>query len=141
MKKGLLIVNTGNGSSFQTGLDVAQLARDKEALRRSSRQTRDAELRMTAWHCGVTKPVIAAVNGVCAGGTGAFIEEIAHRLDVPVLPPGSAALSTPPLEPALRQSIDQLAAAAHLMHDAVERIDTSRQQFTAAWSEFKSLVA
>ena len=36
---------------------------------------------------------------------------------------------------------DQLAAAAHLMHDAVERIDTSRQQFTAAWSEFKSLVA
>ena len=43
-----VIVNTGNGAAFQTGLDVGQLAGDKEALRRSSRQTRDFELRMTA---------------------------------------------------------------------------------------------
>ncbi len=28
-----VIVNTGNGRAFQTGLDVAQLARDKDALR------------------------------------------------------------------------------------------------------------
>lgn len=69
------IVTTGSGNAFQTGLDVAQLARDKEALRRSSRQTRDAELRMTAWHCGVTKPVIAAVNGVCAGGGLHFVAD------------------------------------------------------------------
>lgn len=69
------IVTTGNGKAFQTGLDVAQLAGDKEALRRSSRQTRDAELRMTAWHCGVTKPVIAAVNGVCAGGGLHFVAD------------------------------------------------------------------
>ena len=69
------IVTTGNGAAFQTGLDVAQLARDKEALRRSSRQTRDAELRITAWHCGVTKPVIAAVNGVCAGGGLHFVAD------------------------------------------------------------------
>ena len=62
------IVNTGNGHSFQTGLDVKQLANDPEALRASSRQTRDFALRMTSWHCGVTKPVIAAVNGICAGG-------------------------------------------------------------------------
>jgi enoyl-CoA hydratase/carnithine racemase len=40
-----VIVNTGNGRAFQTGLDVAQLARDKEALREQSRRTRDAELR------------------------------------------------------------------------------------------------
>ena len=70
-----VIVTTGNGKAFQTGLDVAQLASDKEALRRSSRQTRDAELRMTAWHCGVTKPVIAAVNGVCAGGGLHFVAD------------------------------------------------------------------
>lgn len=69
------IVTTGNGKAFQTGLDVAQLARDKEALRKSSRQTRDADLRMTAWHCGVTKPVIAAVNGVCAGGGLHFVAD------------------------------------------------------------------
>ncbi len=69
------IVSTGNGKAFQTGLDVAQLASDKEALRKSSRQTRDAALRMTAWHCGVTKPVIAAVNGVCAGGGLHFVAD------------------------------------------------------------------
>jgi enoyl-CoA hydratase len=69
------IVNTGNGRSFQTGLDVAQLARDPAAMRRSSRQTRDFELRMTAWHCRVRKPVIAAVNGICAGGGLHFVAD------------------------------------------------------------------
>ncbi|MBV9637961.1 MAG: enoyl-CoA hydratase/isomerase family protein [Mycobacteriaceae bacterium] len=62
------IVNTANGSAFCTGMDVVQVARDKEAMRRHSRRTRDAELKISAWHCGVWKPVIAAVNGVCAGG-------------------------------------------------------------------------
>jgi enoyl-CoA hydratase/carnithine racemase len=70
-----VIVNTGNGSSFQTGLDVRQLARDPDAMRRSSRQTRNFSLRMTAWHCGVWKPVIAAVNGVCAGGGLHFVAD------------------------------------------------------------------
>src|SRR4051812_34803632 len=70
-----VIVNTGNGSAFQTGLDLAELANDKEALRKSSRQTRDFELRMTAWHCGVGKPVIAAINGICAGGGLHFVAD------------------------------------------------------------------
>ena len=70
-----VIVNTGNGGAFQTGLDVAQLATDKEALREQSRRTRDAELRFTAWHNGVWKPVIAAVNGVCAGGGLHFVAD------------------------------------------------------------------
>jgi enoyl-CoA hydratase/carnithine racemase len=70
-----VIVNTGNGAAFQTGLDVAQLAQDKEALRVQSRRTRDAELRFTAWHNAVWKPVIAAVNGVCAGGGLHFVAD------------------------------------------------------------------
>jgi len=69
------IVNTGNGHSFQTGLDMGQLANDPEALRASARQTRDFALRMTSWHCGVTKPVIAAVNGTCAGGGLHFVAD------------------------------------------------------------------
>lgn len=68
-----VIVNTGNGRSFQTGLDVRQLARDKAALREQSRRTRDADLNMTAWHNHVSKPVIAAVNGTCAGGGLHFV--------------------------------------------------------------------
>ena len=70
-----VIINTGNGNSFQTGLDVKQLANDREALRASSRQTRDFTLRMTSWHCDVDKPVIAAVNGVCAGGGLHFVAD------------------------------------------------------------------
>lgn len=63
-----VIVNAANGTAFCTGMDVVQVARDKEAMRRHSRRTRDAELKISSWHCGVWKPVIAAVNGVCAGG-------------------------------------------------------------------------
>lgn len=63
-----VIVNTANGRSFCTGMDVVQVARDKDAMRKHSRRTRDAELRISSWHCDVWKPVIAAVNGVCAGG-------------------------------------------------------------------------
>ena len=70
-----VIVNTGNGPMFQTGLDVGQLARDREALREQSRRTRDAELRLSAWHCGVATPVIAAVNGLCAGGGLHFVAD------------------------------------------------------------------
>jgi enoyl-CoA hydratase/carnithine racemase len=70
-----VIVTTGEGRSFQTGLDVVQLARDPDALRKQSGRTRRAELRMTAWHCGVAKPVIAAVNGVCAGGGLHFVAD------------------------------------------------------------------
>lgn len=63
-----VIVNAANGKAFCTGMDVVQVARDKEAMRRHSRRTRDAELKISSWHCHVWKPVIAAVNGVCAGG-------------------------------------------------------------------------
>jgi enoyl-CoA hydratase len=70
-----VIVNTGNGPAFQTGVDVVQLGRDKAALREQSRRTRDAELRLTAWHNQVWKPVIAAVNGVCAGGGLHFVAD------------------------------------------------------------------
>ncbi len=63
-----VIVNTSNGRSFCTGMDVVQVARDKQAMRKHSRRTRDAELKISSWHCDVWKPVIAAVNGVCAGG-------------------------------------------------------------------------
>ena len=70
-----VIVNIGEGTSFQTGLDVAQLSRDKDALREQSRRTKRAELRFTAWHNQVWKPVIAAVNGVCAGGGLHFVAD------------------------------------------------------------------
>jgi len=70
-----VIVNTGNGDAFQTGVDVAQMSRDLDALREQSRRTKRFELGFTGWHNGVTKPVIAAVNGVCAGGGLHFVAD------------------------------------------------------------------
>src|SRR6202022_386374 len=52
-----------------------ELAKNPEALREQSRRTKRAELRLTAWHNRVWKPVIAAVNGVCAGGGLHFIAD------------------------------------------------------------------
>jgi enoyl-CoA hydratase/carnithine racemase len=70
-----VIVNTGNGAAFCTGMDVVQLAKDKDATRVHSRRTRDATLKITSWHCDVWKPVICAVNGVCAGGGLHFVAD------------------------------------------------------------------
>jgi enoyl-CoA hydratase len=70
-----VIVNTGEGRAFQTGVDVVQLSHEPEAMRAQSRRTRKAELRLTAWHNQVWKPVIAAVNGVCAGGGLHFVAD------------------------------------------------------------------
>ncbi len=70
-----VIVNTGSGSTFQTGLDVVELSRNPDALREQSRRTKRAELRLTAWHNSVWKPVIAAVNGTCAGGGLHFVAD------------------------------------------------------------------
>jgi enoyl-CoA hydratase len=70
-----VIVNTGNGPAFQTGLDVAQLATDRDALREQSRRTKRAELKLTAWHNQVWKPVVGAVNGICAGGGLHFVAD------------------------------------------------------------------
>ena len=46
-----------------------------DALREQSRRTKRFELRFTAWHNDVWKPVIAAVNGVCAGGGLHFVAD------------------------------------------------------------------
>jgi enoyl-CoA hydratase len=70
-----VIAVTGRGPAFQTGLDLIQLSRDPAALREMSRRTKRADPRITAWHTGVTKPVVTAVNGVCAGAGLHFIAD------------------------------------------------------------------
>ena len=61
-----VIVHTGNGRAFQVGADVEEL--DGEAVLQFQETMRTLDLRLTGWHCNVGKPVITAVNGVCAGG-------------------------------------------------------------------------
>ena len=67
------IVVTGQGKAFQTGLDVAALAKNPQSLRESSRRTRNADIQLTGWHLGIGTPIVTAVNGVCAGGGIHFV--------------------------------------------------------------------
>jgi enoyl-CoA hydratase/carnithine racemase len=63
-----VIVHTGNGRAFQTGVDVSEIARDGVGMERYRQSMEDFDLHFTAWHQQVWKPVITAVNGICAGG-------------------------------------------------------------------------
>ncbi|MFM8871314.1 MAG: enoyl-CoA hydratase/isomerase family protein, partial [Actinomycetota bacterium] len=63
-----VIVHTGNGRAFQTGVDVNELATDGQGMERYRDSVQSFDLHFTAWHQRVWKPVIAAVNGICAGG-------------------------------------------------------------------------
>jgi enoyl-CoA hydratase len=70
-----VIVLTGNGKAFNTGLDVTALAREPESLRAIRKQMREYDMHFTARHQQVAKPVIAAVNGTCAGGGLQFVTD------------------------------------------------------------------
>jgi enoyl-CoA hydratase len=63
-----VIVHTGEGRAFQTGVDVAEIAGDGVGMQRYGRSLEEWDLHFTAWHQHVWKPVITAVNGICAGG-------------------------------------------------------------------------
>jgi enoyl-CoA hydratase/carnithine racemase len=63
-----VIVHTGNGRAFQTGADVTELALDGVGMERYRESMENFDLHFTAWHQQVWKPVITAVNGICAGG-------------------------------------------------------------------------
>ena len=63
-----VIVHTGEGRAFQTGVDVTEIATDGVGFERYRRSVEDNDFHFTAWHQKVWKPVITAVNGICAGG-------------------------------------------------------------------------
>jgi enoyl-CoA hydratase len=70
-----VIVQTGAGRAFQTGADVKELATDNQGMHRYEADMLAFELHFTAWHQNVGKPVIAAVNGICAGGGLHFVAD------------------------------------------------------------------
>jgi enoyl-CoA hydratase len=63
-----VIVHTGEGRAFQTGVDVAEIATDGQGMERYRDSVADFDLHFTSWHQQVWKPVITAVNGICCGG-------------------------------------------------------------------------
>src|SRR4051794_16660075 len=63
-----VIVHTGEGRAFQTGVDVAEIASDGVGMQRYQESVENWDLHFTSWHQQVWKPVITAVNGICCGG-------------------------------------------------------------------------
>jgi enoyl-CoA hydratase/carnithine racemase len=63
-----VIVHTGEGRAFQTGVDVTEIASDGVGFQRYRESVEKFDFHFTAWHNDVWKPVITAVNGICAGG-------------------------------------------------------------------------
>ena len=63
-----VIVHTGEGRAFQTGVDVTEIATDGSGMERYRASVENFDLHFTSWHNDVWKPVITAVNGICAGG-------------------------------------------------------------------------
>jgi enoyl-CoA hydratase/carnithine racemase len=63
-----VIVHTGEGRAFQTGVDVNEIASDGLGMQRYQEEVERFDLHFTSWHQKVWKPVITAINGICAGG-------------------------------------------------------------------------
>jgi enoyl-CoA hydratase len=63
-----VIVHTGEGRAFQTGVDVVEIASDGIGMERYRESVENFDFHFTSWHNHVWKPVITAVNGMCAGG-------------------------------------------------------------------------
>ena len=61
------VIITGSGRAFSAGLDIGDLARSSQGI--GERDADDADLPALFSHLlRAPKPIIAAVNGVCAGG-------------------------------------------------------------------------
>ena len=70
-----VIVNTGRGRAFNTGADVIELATDGQGMERYRKSVEEFDLGFTSWFLKIDKPVIAAVNGVCAGAGLHFVAD------------------------------------------------------------------
>ena len=69
-----VIVNTGRGRAFQTGVDVREVS-DAGGMGNRNSGGSQAQGGMTARTNDVWKPVIAAVNGLCVGAAFHFVAD------------------------------------------------------------------
>ncbi|MFE4667557.1 enoyl-CoA hydratase/isomerase family protein [Streptomyces sp. NPDC056716] len=112
-----VIVNAARGRDFQTGADVVELATDGQGMERYRASLDSFELAFTAWHLGVDKPVIAAVNGICAGGGLHFVADA----DI-VLAASDAAFTDPHVSVGQVSAIETIGLIRKMPAEAVLRM-------------------
>lgn len=68
-----VIVHTGEGRAFHAGADVSEVS--EAGMERFERDMLSFNLHFSSWHQNVSKPVIAAVNGLCVGAGLHFVAD------------------------------------------------------------------
>ncbi|MDX6740976.1 enoyl-CoA hydratase/isomerase family protein [Actinocorallia sp. A-T 12471] len=112
-----VIVNAANGAAFQTGADVRELATDGKGMERYRASVEAWDLGFTSWHLGIDKPVIAAVNGICAGGGLHFVADA----DI-VLAASDAQFTDPHVSVGQTSAIETIALMRKMPAEAVLRM-------------------
>jgi enoyl-CoA hydratase len=112
-----VIVNTGRGASFQTGADVIELATDGLGMERYRESVERFDLGFTSWQLGIDVPVIAAVNGVCAGGGLHFVADA----DI-VLAAADASFTDPHVSVGQASTMETIALMRKMPAEAVLRM-------------------
>jgi enoyl-CoA hydratase/carnithine racemase len=112
-----VIVNAGRGADFQTGADVIELATDGIGMERYRASVEKFDLGFTSWQLGIDKPVIAAVNGICAGGGLHFVADA----DI-VLAASDAAFTDPHVSVGQVSTIETIALMRKIPAESVLRM-------------------
>jgi enoyl-CoA hydratase len=112
-----VIVHTGEGRAFQTGADVEEVATDGAGMGRYAEDMLTLDLHFTAWHQNVRKPVITAVNGMCAGGGLHFVADA----DI-VIAASDASFFDPHVSVGQTTAIEVIGLAKRMPFEAVMRM-------------------
>ncbi|RAY16277.1 enoyl-CoA hydratase/isomerase family protein [Actinomadura craniellae] len=112
-----VIVNGGLGRDFQTGADVKELASDGIGMERYRESVQKWDLGFTSWFLGIDKPVIAAVNGICAGGGLHFVADA----DI-VLAASDASFTDPHVSVGQASTIEMIGLMRKMPAEAVLRM-------------------
>ena len=139
-----VVVHTGEGRAFQTGVDLSELSGDGVGVERYRESVEQWDLHFTAWHQHVQKPVITAVNGICAGGGLHFVADA----DI-VIAASDAQFVDPHVSVGQVTALEAIGLARKVPFEAVmrmallgrhERMSATRGRTSSAWSRKSSIL-